>query len=372
MTTASSDGTSAPAAEIDRRFLALAVDRLLGWGLMAGIGVASWFLLIDAGQAALGWIVVVLGVLLVGLLFAVLTGLRGLTPGKALLGLRVVHHGTGTPIGIGPAIMRSLIVAAGTVPLGFGLVTLGWTVVTDPGRQRRGFHDVIASSVVLDVRPRAIEEEPDADDGPRHVVNLTAMRLRPAPVTAPPSRPAAPAGQSGQRPGATDPVPAASATVRPPAQQPVQRPPAPQQSPAPQQPGGRRPLEQRPPASPQPGLAGAPGPQRPEQQGRRRRDVPEDTAPPRAPQAPPAPQRPSVDGDSTRAGKAMTRWRVTFDSGESFVVAGLGLVGRKPDARPGEQVAHLVPLQSTDMSLSKTHAQFHLSPEGSLVVMGRG
>ena len=48
--------------------------------------------------------------------------------------------------------MRSLIVAAGTVPLGFGLVTLAWTVVTDPGRQRRGFHDVIASSVVLDVR----------------------------------------------------------------------------------------------------------------------------------------------------------------------------------------------------------------------------
>ena len=200
MTTASSDGPSAPAAEIDRRFLALAVDRLVGWGLMVAIGVAAWFLLVDEGHAVVGWTVVVLGVLLVGLLFAVLTGLRGLTPGKALLGLRVVHHGTGTPIGIGPAIMRSLIVAAGTVPLGFGLVTLAWTVVTDPGRQRRGFHDVIASSVVLDVRPRAIEEEPDSDDGPRHVVNLTAMRLRPAPVTAPPSRPAAPGGRPGERP----------------------------------------------------------------------------------------------------------------------------------------------------------------------------
>ncbi|HEY1134218.1 MAG TPA: FHA domain-containing protein, partial [Nocardioides sp.] len=76
--------------------------------------------------------------------------------------------------------------------------------------------------------------------------------------------------------------------------------------------------------------------------------------------------------DSTRVGQALARWRVTFDSGETFVVSGLGLVGRKPDARAGEQVAHLVPLQSTDMSLSKTHAQFHLSAEGSLVVMDRG
>ena len=66
------------------------------------------------------------------------------------------------------------------------------------------------------------------------------------------------------------------------------------------------------------------------------------------------------------------RWRVHFDNGESFVIAGLALVGRRPEARSGEQVAHLIPLASADMSVSKTHAQFAPAPDGALVVMDRG
>jgi hypothetical protein len=65
-------------------------------------------------------------------------------------------------------------------------------------------------------------------------------------------------------------------------------------------------------------------------------------------------------------------WRVTFDTGESFVVEGLALVGRRPEPRGAEPVRHLVPLRSTDMSLSKTHAQFQVVPDGVLVVMDRG
>ncbi len=61
-----------------------------------------------------------------------------------------------------------------------------------------------------------------------------------------------------------------------------------------------------------------------------------------------------------------------FDNGESFVIAGLALVGRRPEARSGEQVAHLVPLASADMSVSKTHAQFGPAPDGTIVVMDRG
>ncbi|WP_017932877.1 RDD family protein [Nocardioides sp. Iso805N] len=79
-----------------------------------------------------------------------------------------------------------------------------------------------------------------------------------------------------------------------------------------------------------------------------------------APAQPPAPTSPPP------------RWRVTFDTGQSFVVAGLALVGRSPEPRQGEQAAHLVPLQSNDMSLSKTHAQFGVVPDGTLVVMDRG
>jgi pSer/pThr/pTyr-binding forkhead associated (FHA) protein len=66
------------------------------------------------------------------------------------------------------------------------------------------------------------------------------------------------------------------------------------------------------------------------------------------------------------------RWRVTFDTGESFLVVGLTLVGRSPEGRPGEPVHQLVPLRSEDQSMSKTHAQFQVVPDGALVVMDRG
>ncbi|MBC9735631.1 FHA domain-containing protein, partial [Nocardioides marmotae] len=72
------------------------------------------------------------------------------------------------------------------------------------------------------------------------------------------------------------------------------------------------------------------------------------------------------------AGAGPARWRVAFDSGESFVVEGLALVGRRPEARQGEPVRHVVPLRSSDMSLSKTHAQLQVAADGVLVVMDRG
>jgi pSer/pThr/pTyr-binding forkhead associated (FHA) protein len=63
---------------------------------------------------------------------------------------------------------------------------------------------------------------------------------------------------------------------------------------------------------------------------------------------------------------------VTLDSGESFVVEGLVLVGRRPEPRAGEDVRHLVPLRSADMSVSKTHAQLLPADDGVLVVTDRG
>ena len=54
------------------------------------------------------------------------------------------------------------------------------------------------------------------------------------------------------------------------------------------------------------------------------------------------------------------------------MIAGLALVGRRPEPRNGEQVAHLIPLQSADMSVSKTHAQFGPAADGTIVVMDRG
>ena len=70
--------------------------------------------------------------------------------------------------------------------------------------------------------------------------------------------------------------------------------------------------------------------------------------------------------------RRLAMWRVTFDTGESFLVEGLALVGRRPEPRPGEPVRHLLALPSGDMSLSKTHAQFQVAPDGVLVDMDRG
>jgi pSer/pThr/pTyr-binding forkhead associated (FHA) protein len=63
---------------------------------------------------------------------------------------------------------------------------------------------------------------------------------------------------------------------------------------------------------------------------------------------------------------------VRLDTGEELPVEGLVLLGRGPQARPGESVAQLVPLRSADMSVSKTHAQVQPVEDGSLVAMDRG
>lgn len=301
--------TTFPVAELDRRFYAFAVDRLLTWGLVAAAGTVAWLVLEDAAVVAglVGGLVV-----LAWLGLAVLVGATGSSPGKSLAGLRVVHHGTGTPVGVGRALLRSLVLGLASLPtFGLGLATLAWTAVEDRGRQRRGWHDHLARSVVVDVRP-VVHVVEAVDDAPRHVVNLTAMRLVPAPA--------------------------------------VEVPAAPPRPPHPEQPA------RRPAPVPAPRSAPAPAP-----------------VPATAPARPPADADPGRTVVRPRRGPGVApRWRVTFDHGESFLVEGTALVGRRPEPRAGEAVHHLVPLSSADMSVSKTHAQFGPAPDGALVVMDRG
>lgn len=263
-----------PVAGLDRRFYAFALDRALAWAWYAVAGLAAWSLLDDRPWLAVAVIAGVVVVTSLGL--AVLLGTRGTSPGKASVGLRVVHDGSGTPIGVGRAVLRTLVLALASVPtFGLGLASLAWTAVADRSHQRRGWHDHKARSVVVDVRPVPVVEEAPAEEAQRHVVNLTAMRLVPVPAVPPPAPPDAALERTVAR-------------------------------------GSRRPV--------------AAGP----------------------------------------------RWRVTLDSGESFVVEGLVLVGRRPEPRAGEDVRHLVPLRSADMSVSKTHAQLAPADDGVLVVTDRG
>ncbi|MFC6285965.1 RDD family protein [Nocardioides sp. GCM10027113] len=172
-----------PPAELDRRFYAHVVDRMLGWTLLALGWWAAWALLLSQGHVLGG---VALG-LLVGLAVllgsATLLGLRGLSPGKALLGLRVVRLGSGDAPGMAAGLTRAFVLAVAGLPtFGIGLATLAWTAVTDPGGRRRGWHDQLSECVVVDVRPRPAPPVPAAEV-PQPVVNLTALRLVPAPAT---------------------------------------------------------------------------------------------------------------------------------------------------------------------------------------------
>jgi hypothetical protein len=231
------------------------------------------------------------------------------------------------PIGVPRAMLRTFVLGVATLPTaGFGVAALAWTAMVDPSGWRRGWHDLRAGSVVVDGRPLPVTDEPE-EEAPRPVVNLTAMRLVPASPT-PPRR-----------------VP--SRGKRPPAPPPEAPPPAPPTV-TPRQglgwplvgdaPAGEPPPERGPKPAAPPASAG------PDERTRPR------SAPPGAP----------------------VRWEVSFDTGEQFEVRGLTLVGRRPEARPGEPVKQLVALPSDDMSLSKTHAQFQVVPDGALVVMDRG
>jgi uncharacterized RDD family membrane protein YckC len=336
-----------PIAQLERRFVAFAVDRLLAWGLLAAVGVGTAALVSDDVWTVVG--AVAGAMVLVWLVLAIVLGVSGTSPGKAMTGLRVVHHGTGTPIGVGPALLRSFVLGVSGLPtFGIGVATLAWTAVEDRGRQRRGWHDHLAHTVVVDVRPVAEVADTGVDDGPRHIVNLTAMRLVPAPPVEAVKTP-----ERSEHSVRRQPLPAEVTTPPAAVQAALQAPP----HQAPPMPPPARPHPQQPSQQPSP----QPSPPWPQQ--------PSPAAPPPQWQQPPQRQHPAP---TRTPGAAPPRWRVHFDNGESFVIAGLALVGRRPEARSGENVAHLIPLASADMSVSKTHAQFGPASDGTIVVMDRG
>lgn len=272
MSSTISGSTTAAPAGLDRRFYAEVIDRVLAWVVYAA---AAWAGIgLHLGWAGVG--IVAALVVLVWLVATVLTGVTGATPGKALLGLRVVDEASGGSIGLGRAAVRQLILGlAGAPTVGIGLGTLAWTALMDASGRRRGWHDRVSGARVDDVRPVVVPAVVAVEE-PKPIVNLTALRLAPAPTT--PAVPPAPAAR---------------------------------------------------PATPSPDVTAEPVP--------------------------------------SPAG-----WAVAFDSGEQLVVTGLVLVGRNPEARADEPPATLLSLPSTDMSLSKTHAQFQVVADGALVVMDRG
>jgi uncharacterized RDD family membrane protein YckC len=189
-------------AEVDRRFYAFVVDRVLAWGVDLAVALVAQHYLLDRGHVFAGVLVVVVTVPAVGGVLAVVLGVTGGTPGRWCCGLRVVDVRTAGPIGAGPSLLRAMVVGCATVPFGLGLAALARSALADPEHLRRGWHDRLVSSVVVDVGlPSRVEQTEGM--APRAVVNLTAMRLVPArrtPSDADPTRIGAGAPVSGSRP----------------------------------------------------------------------------------------------------------------------------------------------------------------------------
>ncbi len=95
------------------------------------------------------------------------TALRGRTPGKVMLGLRVVDVRTGGPPGWSRSVLRALLLHAWVaVPVvGYGIpVAIAATTVLSPST--RGLHDRLAGTVVVDAAdPHAGHRAPDAGPG---------------------------------------------------------------------------------------------------------------------------------------------------------------------------------------------------------------
>ena len=142
--------------DVGRRLLAQCLD--IFWTLPLGL-VLVWL-----GQAARGGQELSAGAdLLLNLILALVVlhfwARRQATPGKWVLGLRIVAAEDGGPVPMGRLVLRYLGYVVASLPLGLGLL---WAVF-DPRAQ--GWHDKMARTLVVrDLPPGAIP--PGAPGGP--------------------------------------------------------------------------------------------------------------------------------------------------------------------------------------------------------------
>lgn len=87
-------------------------------------------------------------VLMIGMLLVACQWAYGTTPGKWLLGLKIVRAGTLEPVAPWRYILRFFAYIPAALPLMLGIFWMSFN------RQHRGWHDYIAGTVVIYTRPR--------------------------------------------------------------------------------------------------------------------------------------------------------------------------------------------------------------------------
>ena len=119
-----------------------------GGAMLVGLAVQMGGMLSSAPEAGLEWLDTTASSLLAVLIalgyFTLIVGLRGQTPGKMLLGLKIVRT-TGEEVGYARALVRWIGQCLSLLPLGLGFFMVAFS------RRKQGLHDKIAGTYV--VRP---------------------------------------------------------------------------------------------------------------------------------------------------------------------------------------------------------------------------
>ena len=72
------------------------------------------------------------------------------------------------------------------------------------------------------------------------------------------------------------------------------------------------------------------------------------------------PAEPVISTTEPRGSASGVSFVLQFSTGESFDVSGNGLIGRRPLPQPGERFDHLIQINDTGRSVSKSHVEFGL------------
>jgi uncharacterized RDD family membrane protein YckC len=107
----------------------------------------------DATQLVIGLVLATIATVVLSILYEVwMTAVKGATLGKMVMGLKVVDMDTGDVIGWGRSFVRWVIPTIGNMVCFVGGLVVYLSAFFDSAKANRGWHDLAARDVVIDVR----------------------------------------------------------------------------------------------------------------------------------------------------------------------------------------------------------------------------
>lgn len=141
-------------AQIGTRIGAYFLDSIFAAVAIVGGFFVAFVIALLVGQMVpvLGILIAILGYLFAGLGYGIyvwyLTAKRGYSPGKKVLGLRLVDAGSGEPLGFWRVWLRGFVLGLMT-SLSLGVLAIVIAVKADRHPRKQGWHDLAVGSVVV-------------------------------------------------------------------------------------------------------------------------------------------------------------------------------------------------------------------------------